>query len=390
MTPSYNPVAGGVQRIVEKLGNYFAIQGKDVYYYSMSNNGHIDPKCGELIHSDQQGGQSNECNLIKLSDTIRRIKPDVVLNEMPYEKSLRRVLSEGKLSYNYLLLACLNNSLFSVKNNLSHYAKSTGPKVIGRLLDNFIGHSILLYLHKLKHARDLKSILDKHDFFVFPTASQAGMDELGYFIGSYEQDKIYGIPNSIPDVGKMDLVVKEKIILYVGRLNITQKRADLLLDFWKKAYPKLPDWRFEIVGDGHFKKEMQRMIDDESIPGVSLRGYQVPDEYYSRASIFVMPSAYEGFPSVLLEAQANGVVPVLFNNYPALSWIVNDNKDAILIPSFDVKKMAEAVIEIANENTKWRKLAEASLINANRFTIDKVGSMWLKMFSNQESLCDRN
>ncbi|MEL6655588.1 MAG: glycosyltransferase [Bacteroidota bacterium] len=380
MTPSFDATKGGVQRIVEKIGGYFASQGHQVYFYSTKNSGHIAPHYGTLEHAQEPGGPDNAANLTHLRAVLQKYQPDVVLNEMPYEHGLRRTLKAAKEELGFLLLGCLNNSLFSVKNNLAKYATEVLPGWAGRLLNNALGHRLLLAYHKRKHSRDLQAILEDNDLFVLPTASQANVDELRYFVGDFGADKVAGIPNSIPGFRLDQVAKKEKVLLYVGRLNNSQKRSDLLLPVWRELVDQLPDWKFEIVGDGPYLQELRKQLAKAPVDRVYLRGFQVPTEYYERAAIFIMPSSYEGFPSVLLEAQSNGVIPVAFDSYPALSWIVNDGQDACLIPAFNTTEMAAAILRLAQDEKSRARMREACRTNARRFTIDQVGEQWLELF----------
>jgi len=380
MTPAFNPNKGGVQRIVEKLGRFFVEQGHDVFYFSTAHSGHLAPEYGQLIHSDEEGGQRNKVNLMKLERLVIEIQPDVVLNEMPYELTLQRALSNSKKSTQFLLLGCLNNSLFSVKNNLNLYAKAALPGFLMPLFNNKIGHEILLQFHKKKHTFQLKRIIDVHDYFILPAAVEALKEELNYFFKGYKKEKIFGIPNSIPFNSTRNGKKKEKVLLFVGRLTDHQKRCDLLLEIWKQVSSELYDWRFEIVGDGPFYQSLEQQIARENIPRVTLRGFIQPDIFYNESSILVMPSAYEGFPSVLLEAQSQGVVPVTFNSYPAISWIVNSEKDAILVPAFDIKAMSNAIVSLAKDPVRRGKMMKAGIKNAGRFSTDRVGNQWLKFF----------
>ena len=44
--------------------------------------------------------------------------------------------------------------------------------------------------------------------------------------------------------------IKKNELLFVGRVNITQKRVDILLEIWHKIFLNFPDWELNIVGDG--------------------------------------------------------------------------------------------------------------------------------------------
>jgi glycosyltransferase involved in cell wall biosynthesis len=191
---------------------------------------------------------------------------------------------------------------------------------------------------------------------------------------------VISIPNSIPEVSD-NLTDKRNVILHVGRIVISQKRSDLLLDFWESTYKSLYDWEFVIIGDGPYLEELKTDLERRKLPRVILKGYQEPEKYYKMAKIFMMPSAFEGFPNTILEAQSYGCLPVVFNSYAALEWIVHDKEDSFLISPFDTIEMSNTIMQIANDEGKLLEMQKESLINARKFTIDKVGQHWLSLFS---------
>lgn len=377
LTPAFNPNAGGVQRTTFKLGKFFTEKGLDVYYYSFANEGHIEVEYGRLFHDKQNGGCSSEANIKHLKECIRNTKPDIVINQMPYEVALRNALGELKEEVGYKLIGCLRNSLFSVKNNIGDFTKHVVPGRLTSLFNNKAGYKLLFYLHKRKHAAQLREILDKHDHFVL--LAPPNKIELEYFVGNYNSHKVFSIPNSIPEVSD-GVQNKEKILLYVGRLAPTQKKVELLLPVWQKIEKQLKDWRFIIVGEGEYEESIKREIIKKNISRVEIAGFQKPEKFYEKASLFIMTSAYEGFPNVILEAQSFAVVPVAFDSYPVLSWLVNDEEDALLCTPFNTYEMAEKILSIVSDQQKLKVMQEKALINASKFTIDKVGKTWLHFF----------
>ena len=383
MTPPFNPNDGGVQQTTFKLGKKFTELGHDVYYFSMSNLGNIEVDYGQLKFASNQNGVDSQLNLKELREYVYTIKPDFVINQMPYEFKMSELLSKEKEKLKYILLGCLRNSLFSVKNNTRDVSKLVLPNFIFKIFDNKIGLFILLQAHRFKHKKQLKKILDLHDKFIL--LAPPNRDELKYFVGSYKQNKVSVISNSIPSVFNED-IKKEKIILHVGRLNIPQKRSDLLLPFWKEVCDKLKDWEFVIVGDGPYGETMRQEIIKNKIPRVKMIGYQKPEEWYKRSSIFVMTSAFEGFPNVILEAQSFGCVSLAYKSYDAISWIVNNNKDAILIEPYKIKEMSDSVLLLTKDENKLKSMAIEAKRNASKFVIDNIALDWIKLFKSQKKL----
>lgn len=381
LTPAFNPNDGGVQRTTFKLGKCFTENGLQVSYISLAHEGHVDAEFGDLYHSKLDGGCNNSKNIQYMDEVLGTVQPDIVINQMPYEVALRNGLADAKKKHGFTLLGCLRNSLFAFKSNAKEIAQRTFPKWSHPFIDNPLGIGVLQAYHKSKHSSELKTILDVHDKYIL--LAPPNRDELEYFVGKYQSDKVLSIPNSIPEVFDSE-VKKEKIILHVGRLNIAQKRSDLLAPFWKGIQDQLPDWKFVIVGDGPYRKTLEQEIRDFKLERIELVGYQKPEEFYKRASIFMMPSAFEGFPNTILEAQSYGCVSFVFNSYAALDWIVNDGDDSFLSPPFQTNVMVDQMVKLAKSDERLAEMRGKSFANAKRFTIDQVGKIWLKFFKELE------
>ena len=378
LTHALNPYAAGVQRTTYKLGRKFTELGHEVAYYSTANTGNEDTGFGKLYFSPNTGNVKNPKNLEHLKFVLNSFEPDFVINQMPYELTLSKFLYKEKHVLNYVFLGCLRNSLFSVKNNVRDTYKRVIPDYLFKLLDNKWGIALLLSFHRLKHSKQLKKILDYHDRFILLTPPNN--NELKYFVGDYKQEKVEVVPNSIPKVF-YEKFKREKIILYVGTLNVSQKRADLLLDFWRKAHSQLNDWKFVLLGDGNYKNTMDSIIYQEKLPRIELKGNQKPEEWYKKAPVFVMTSAFEGFPNVILEAQSYGCIPVAFKSYDALQWIVNDKDDAILIDPYDIDEMVKEVVRLTTDKYDMEQMSENAKNNISRFVIDNVAQEWMMLFS---------
>ena len=382
LTKSFDPNAGGVQRSTYKMCGYFKKDGHQTHVFSYLDKGHAAQDVATLHTAKQLGGHTTKENNLQLQQLIVAIKPNVVINQMPYELEIGKCLAEVHHKQNFLLLACLRNTLYSVRYNLDVYLKALVPTPLQFVFNNALGKRLLLKIHKSKHGKDLKNILDTYDYFVM--FGPPNMKELSYFVGNYKLDKTYLIPNSILSV-LPEIPLKEKRILWLSRLSFKQKRADLILPFWKKVMDELPDWQLDIVGDGDAFEDVKLQIEKENIPRVSMYGKQPPNDYYKRSPIYIMTSAFEGFPNTLIEAQSHACIPVVYDSYTICSWAVKHGKSGILIPPFNVAQMASEVIHIAKNQTLQNKKMELSLENAREFEISNVGKLWVEFFDNNHS-----
>ncbi|MHB2153616.1 glycosyltransferase [Calditrichota bacterium GD2] len=377
LVPALNPFKGGVQRITYNLGKFFHENNIEVFYFSFSINDHIDEVYGKLYHASYKGLADNSDNVFELQKLLQELNVDIVINQMPYEKKIRKALFKNKEKLQYKLIACIHNSLFCFKENVKNIALRELPSPFNKLMATNMGTTLLKGYHRIKHGIELRDILRGHDYCLLFTPPNH--EELRYFVGDYKVEKIGYMPNPVSTIKSLN-TKKEKIILHVGRINIPQKRSDLLLDFWKKVFSALPDWRFIIIGDGPYREELERDLQQQNLPNMQIMGYQNPEPYYERASLFMMPSAYEGFPNTILEAHSYGCPVLAFDSYAALRWIVNDGKDALLSQPFDTRQMAEHAIMLARNEKRLYAMQKAAIENAKRFTIERVGQLWIDIF----------
>ena len=372
LTPALHPNAGGVQMSTVKLGRHFSARGHDVAAFSFALNGHDKAAPFRLFHANEPGGQT-PANLNRLAQVIDRFEPDVVINQMPYEHRIGRVLRENK---RYLLLGCLRNTLYSVKANLDAYIDRAMPSRLVPLFRNPLGRGLFLARHRRRHRSDLLRILDTYDHFVM--FGPPNLEELRYFVPEFDQSKIRLIPNSIPAVADTP-PPKEKRLLWLGRVAHEQKRAELIVPIWQRLCHELPDWHLDVVGDGPALNELRRQAGEQNLPRIHFHGRQMPEDFYRRSPIFFMTSAFEGFPNTLVEAQSHAAIPVIFDSYPVAAWIVEDGRSGRLVRPFDTEAMARCILELTRQECR-EAMADQVLANARRFHIGRVGDLWQQLF----------
>ena len=376
LTPAFVPTAGGVQMSTSKMARWFCSVGHEVKVFSFATAGHEPPEYAEFAHAEKPGGSTLPANLANLVESVRGFRPDVVINQMPYEHEIGETLLKEK---DYLLLGCLRNTLYSVKGDLDGFINRAIPKFMRTSFRNPLGRTLLLNWHRRAHAADLRRILETYDYFVM--FGPPNLEELEYFVPGYGREKIRLVPNSIPAVADSP-PRKEKRILWLGRLSRAQKQAELIPEVWRRVCEQLPDWQLDVVGDGPDRAEIKRQVTESALPRVNFHGRQVPDDYYRRSAIFFMTSAFEGFPNTLVEAQSYAAIPVVFDSYPVASWIVDDGKSGFLIQPFDVEAMAESIVDLSS-HTERARFAEHALESARRFDIDRVGEKWQELFETE-------
>lgn len=149
-----------------------------------------------------------------------------------------------------------------------------------------------------------------------------------------------------------------EVILTVCRLAPKKNITMLLNAFSKMNLKKL---NLVIVGDGVEKESLirlsRKLFIDEKVRFVGFR--DDVERFYSIADLFILPSIYEGFGHVFLEAMASGVPCMgLKENYPdiivATSEIIIDGKTGYIVDPHPIDNIISK-IEIILRDEKLRK-----------------------------------
>lgn len=146
------------------------------------------------------------------------------------------------------------------------------------------------------------------------------------------------------------------LILFVGRME-PEKGLELLLDALS-TFPSGQRPTLIIVGGDQgiatpyqeqVHQKCQEMSLEESVSFQSSVDHEVLKYYYNAADLCVVPSYYESFGMVALEALACGT-PVVAADVGALSEIIEEGKTGYVVPVGDLENIASAIKMTLNGN----------------------------------------
>lgn len=102
--------------------------------------------------------------------------------------------------------------------------------------------------------------------------------------------------------------------------------------------------------------------------------------YYSAAEVVVMPSHYESFGMVALEAMACGT-PVIASDVGGLTYVVEDNFNGYLVPSQDYTAMAEKITLLLRYPSLRDHLGEQARRWVERFSWSIIADDILRVYN---------
>jgi glycosyltransferase involved in cell wall biosynthesis len=152
-----------------------------------------------------------------------------------------------------------------------------------------------------------------------------------------------------------------------------QKGLDVLLAAFPAVVAAAPGARLAVAGRTGNQTPRLRAAAEGLGPAVGLLGARGDvAELLCAADVFVVPSRWEGFGSVLLEAMALEA-PIVASDLPAVREVVAHGDSALLVPPERPAELAEAVTAtLADPAAAARRAARARERFLGEFTVDRV------------------
>ncbi len=192
---------------------------------------------------------------------------------------------------------------------------------------------------------------------------------------------VWVIPNPVTFYPERPAILENKLILSIGRIDFP-KGYDLLLDVFTLFCKENKDWKLRIVGDGPLRGKIEKDIDKKGLRGrISLlSSSNLILEEYLKASIYLMTSRTEGFPMVLLEAQACGLPIIAFDCETGPAEIVTNRKNGYLIEMSNLKEMSNRLLELCADFQKRKAFGQNARESVKHFYPEVVYGKWDELF----------
>ncbi len=155
---------------------------------------------------------------------------------------------------------------------------------------------------------------------------------------------------------------EERLVLLIGRL-VYEKGFQLALEAMPKVIEAAPGTRFLVAGSGTHEEELKRQAEELGLMehGTFLGwiGDDVLHTLYAIADLTVVPSIYEPFGLVALEAMASGC-PCIVADTGGLREVVPHEEAGLRFAARDPEALAEVAIRVLSDpELEARLIAEA-------------------------------
>lgn len=161
----------------------------------------------------------------------------------------------------------------------------------------------------------------------------------------------------------------QKLVLLVGRL-VYEKGFQLALEAMPGVIERVPGTRFLVAGSGTHEAELRRQAEGLGLMehGTFLGwiGDDVLHSLYPIADICVVPSIYEPFGLVALEAMASGC-PCLVADTGGLREVVPHEEAGLRFRARDPEALAEMAVRVLGDERLGERLVNDGLEHIRRF-----------------------
>ena len=174
----------------------------------------------------------------------------------------------------------------------------------------------------------------------------------------------------------------EHLVFYVGRI-VYEKGLQVLIDAWPQIAGQARA-RLVIAGIGSYLELLQAQVADRGLSDqISFIGFIADEEreqLYRVADVAVLPSLYEPFGIVALEAFATGC-PLVVSATGGLSEVVQHGTTGLLVPPGDYIALAGAILETLSQPQAARaRAAIARALVQERYNWPQIARETLQIY----------
>ena len=377
---------GGIERVTDLLAKGLIGLNKGYHIFYLS----FKPSNPQMLDYDFPAvrlelPEYGDLNLAKNKEYILKViedyNIDVIVNQRGEMSMMNLVLPPNKCKIVSVIHSVVDVTFYwTYWSHLNNYSRSFlgyGKHFVKRMLWP-------LYKQKVQHdvkfsmMEHFKTLVDISSAIV--VLSPQYISQLMNYVSSV--DKMIAIPNPNTFAAQnVDYSLKEKTILYVGRLDPDSKNPMRLLKIWNKIQSRFLDWNLVIVGEGIAKEEMLQYVVKNNLSNVVFEGRrQNVYDYYRKASFICLTSNYEGWGMTLTEGMTYGCVPFTFGNYGAAYDIIDDGVNGCIIHAFNLKQYAKKLSELMDDKNKRIAMAIAAQDKVKDFSIENIVQKWDNLF----------
>ena len=375
---------GGLEVVTAVLANKFLKEGHHVEVFAFeTRTGNVKERFDERINfTIGEGYKKSRTNAALLRRLLQEANIEVVINQWGLPLIPIKVLNKARRGLNVRVISVYHND--PLRNGRIQSVETAIAKTESAPIKALLRAKKIAFRCVTGYA--MRYIYYHSDCFAVLSPSFIPHFQQFTRISDTSRLIVQTNPVTISSEGyKYESEQKQKEIIYVGRIDYTQKRVHRVIETWAHLEHRFPKWRLTIVGDGPERENMERMVADLELQRVNFEGFQYPRPYYERASMLLLTSEFEGWGLILPECMSFGVIPVVYGSYSAVYDIIEDGKDGFILSydksGFRAEQMAERLVGLMTDGNKRCNMAVAAIRKSKNYSLDMIYQQWMAIFN---------
>lgn len=327
-------------------------------------------------------------NLVKELEKIDDIEVEVPnRNEKSKIKILWNILKSDADIFNihgsriirgliFVLLKFLNSKVVSSLNGLIKIERTLGAE-FKPVLSVFFETLIIKHSDKISTvSKNMKNWIEKY-YKISPQKIEVIPNGVG--------EKFFERHNPGIFLDRFNISKNKKIISFVGGTREV-KGLDFLLDSLNKLGNN-KDWLCFIIGprgdqDSYLKNKVSNSDKlNKNIIFMGKISSSLLLSAYSATDVFILPSKYEPFGMVALEAMASGK-PVIVSDKVGMNYIIEDGKNGFIVKYGNQKQLAERIDYLIRNHKESKEMGKLAKKTAKNNNWTKIAMKYIEFFNN--------
>jgi len=177
----------------------------------------------------------------------------------------------------------------------------------------------------------------------------------------------------------------DRKILFVGNLGYWKgvdfllKTVDLLVRQFGSTFLQLLLVGASTEWFNSLRQEFDHLFRQGIILHLLPQPWHIIKQLYRSAAIVVLPSRFEAFGNVALEAMACGT-PVIISDRVGMRDLIENGKEGHIVPFGDVKAMAEKICFLISHEDVRKRMAKDAKTTASHFTWSNAAAIYENLF----------
>jgi len=171
---------------------------------------------------------------------------------------------------------------------------------------------------------------------------------------------------------------------YIGRVVQDQKRVMDFVPLVRELKRSGVAFQLHLFGDGEDKGELEKAFRLSGLrEHVCFHGWLSADALKDRLlelDIFLLMSEFEGLCVALLEAMANGVVPVASRIASGNGEVIADGNNGFLVAPRDIQGFADRIKVLAGDPGRLRSMQKSAWEIGSRYSIERMVDSYVDCF----------